>query len=149
MKKHQLQDETCKKSIARLENNEADPDYSLRPALGVVLLQYRKRIMVPETLRQNIMELYHDYLLHPGAEKQYHSMSAFWWPGMQVQVAKYVHSWVECTKAKLHGGKQHYGHLPPTPASNTDRPFDVVHADLVGPLAGSFYCLTVIEQQFR
>ncbi|KAJ8522852.1 hypothetical protein ON010_g17644 [Phytophthora cinnamomi] len=97
MKKHQLQDKTCKQIITRLEKNEADPDYSLRPALGLVLLQYRKRVM----------------------------------------------------KAKLHGGKQHYGHLPPTPCSSTDRPFDVVHADLVGLLAGGFYCLTVIEQQFR
>ncbi|EGZ13616.1 hypothetical protein PHYSODRAFT_444109, partial [Phytophthora sojae] len=76
-------------------------------------------------------------------------MSTFWWPGMQTAVEKYVKDCVDCKKAKLHGGKQQCGYLPPTPASNTDRPFDVVHANLVGPFTGDFYCLTVIEQQLR
>ncbi|KAE8993900.1 hypothetical protein PR001_g19447 [Phytophthora rubi] len=149
MKKHQLNDSTCKDIISQLERNEGDPEYTLPPALGVVLLHYRKRVVVPESLRNNLVELYHEYLLHPGAEKQFRTMATFWWPGMEGDVTNFVKKCVDCKKAKLHGGKQQYGHLPPTPASNTDRPFDVVHVDLVGPFPQNYYCLTAIEQQFR
>ncbi|EGZ10801.1 hypothetical protein PHYSODRAFT_387821, partial [Phytophthora sojae] len=76
-------------------------------------------------------------------------MSTFWWPGMEKAVKKYVKSCTQCKRAKLRGGKQSYGHLPPTPMSNENRPFDVFHVDLVGPLEGDFYCLTAIERQFR
>ncbi|GMF14583.1 unnamed protein product [Phytophthora lilii] len=76
-------------------------------------------------------------------------MSTFWWPGMEAAVAKYVKSCMACKRAKLHGGQQQHEHLPPTPMSNTDRPFDVVHVDLVGPFPRNYYCLTAIEQQFR
>ncbi|KAE9258938.1 hypothetical protein PR003_g35006, partial [Phytophthora rubi] len=61
MKKHQLNDSTCKDIISQLERNEGDPEYTLRPALGVVLLHYRKRVVVPESLRNNLVELYHEY----------------------------------------------------------------------------------------
>ncbi|KAG6603064.1 Pol Polyprotein [Phytophthora cinnamomi] len=149
VKKHQLGDATCKSIIEQLEKKQADPDYALRPALGVVLLHHRSRIMVPESLRADLVEMYHSYLLHPGADKQYHTMSVFWWPGMEKDVTDFGKACNDCKRAKLHGGKQNYGHLPPTPVSNTDRPFDVVHVDLLGPISGNFYCLTAIEQQFR
>ncbi|KAG6579764.1 Retrovirus Polyprotein [Phytophthora cinnamomi] len=77
VKKHQLGDATCKSIIEQLEKKQADPDYALRPALGVVLLHHRSRIMVPESLRADLVEMYHSYLLHPGADKQYHTMSVF------------------------------------------------------------------------
>lgn len=149
LKKHQLADSTTKAVITRLEQNAADPDYSLRAALGSVLLHFKKRIVVPTSLRKDLVELYHDYLLHPGAEKQFRSMTTFWWPGMETEVKKYVTACMQCKRAKLHGGKQEYGHLPPTPMTNDDRPFDVVHVDLIGPLEGDYYCLTAIERQFR
>ncbi|GMF54186.1 unnamed protein product [Phytophthora fragariaefolia] len=76
-------------------------------------------------------------------------MTTFWWPGMETEVKKYLTTCMQCKRAKLHGGQQEYGHLPPTPMTNDDRPFDVVHVDLVGPLEGDYYCLTVIERQFR
>lgn len=105
--------------------------------------------MVPASLRDDLTELYHDYLLHPGGEKQFRSMLTFWWPGMENTVKKYVNACIQCKKVKLHGGKKAYGHLPSTPMTNEDRPFDVVHVDLVGPLQGDFYCFTAIERQFR
>ncbi|GMF23269.1 unnamed protein product [Phytophthora fragariaefolia] len=128
LKKHQLADLTTKAVITRLEQNAADPDYSLRAALGTVLLHFKKRVVVPASLRKDLVELYHNYLLHPGAEKQFRSMTTYWWPGMETEVKKYVTACMQCKRAKLHGGKQEYGHLPPTPMTNDDRPFDVVHA---------------------
>jgi hypothetical protein len=121
----------------------------MRPALGAVLLHFKKRVVVPASLRKEMVELYHDYLLHSGAEKQSRSMSTFWWPGMETEVTKHVTACLQCKRAKLHGGKQAYRHLPPTPMTNSDRPFDVVHVDLVGPLEGDYYCLTAIKRQFR
>ncbi|EGZ29187.1 hypothetical protein PHYSODRAFT_476261, partial [Phytophthora sojae] len=75
--------------------------------------------------------------------------STFFWPGMEKAVHDFVKACVPCKRAKLHGGKQLYGRIPPTPSTNNDRPFDIVHVDLVGPLPGDHYCLTAIEQQFR
>ncbi|KAE9358004.1 hypothetical protein PR003_g1519 [Phytophthora rubi] len=138
IKKHQLADPTTKEIIVRLEQYSADPEYSLRAALGTVLLHFRKQVVVPASLRDDLVELYHDYLLHPGGEKQFRSMSTFWWPGMETAVKRYVSACRQCKKAKLHGGKQAYGHLPPTPMTNDDRPFDVVHVDLVGSLQDNF-----------
>ncbi|KAG3197602.1 hypothetical protein PC128_g6709 [Phytophthora cactorum] len=149
LKKHQLEDRTSKSVMERLEKKQADPDYSLRPALGVVQLHHQNKIMVPESLRQDLVETYHSYLLHPGADKQYHTMATFWWSGMEKDVTDFVKACNDCKRVKLRGGKQNYGHLPPIPVSNTDRPFDVVHVDLLGPIAGDFCCLTAIEQQFR
>ncbi|GMF29531.1 unnamed protein product [Phytophthora lilii] len=50
MKRYQQEDDTCKQIIARLEKHTTDPEYSMRPALGVVLLHHRKHVLVPETL---------------------------------------------------------------------------------------------------
>ncbi|OWZ13282.1 hypothetical protein PHMEG_00013420 [Phytophthora megakarya] len=71
MKKYQQADATSKTIILRLERNKAGPDYSLRPALGFVLLHHQKRVVVPEAL------------VKLSSEKQYHLMSTFWWPGME------------------------------------------------------------------
>jgi hypothetical protein len=105
VKKHQLDDETCKAIIEQLEQKQADPDYALRPALGVILLHHRKSIVVPESLRKYLVEMYHSYLLQPGADKQYHTMSAFWWPGMEKDVTDFVKACNDYKRAKLHGGK--------------------------------------------
>ncbi|KAJ8566722.1 hypothetical protein ON010_g6402 [Phytophthora cinnamomi] len=145
MKKHQLEDPTCNSIIERLEHNSADPDYALRPALRTVLLHYRKRVMVPDSLRQDLIEFYHDNLLQPSGEKQFRTMATFWWPNMEKDVNAFVKKCIACKRAKLHGGKQNYGRIPPTPATNNDRPFDVVHVDLVWPIEDEPYCLTAIE----
>jgi hypothetical protein len=105
VKKHQLNHETCKAIIEQPEQKQADPDYVLRPALGVVLLHHRKRIVVPESLRKDLVEMYHSYLLHPGVDKQYHTMAAFWWPGMEKDVTDFVKACNDYKRAKLHGGK--------------------------------------------
>ncbi|EGZ19143.1 hypothetical protein PHYSODRAFT_463517, partial [Phytophthora sojae] len=76
-------------------------------------------------------------------------MATFWWPEMEKETLDYVKACVDCKRAKLHGGKQKYGRIPPTPAANNDKPFDVVHVDLVGPFDGDYYCVTMIERQFR
>ncbi|OWZ12722.1 hypothetical protein PHMEG_00014067 [Phytophthora megakarya] len=106
MKKYQQAGATCKEIISRLERNEADSDYSIRPALGFC-------VIVLEALRQNMVKMYHDYLRHPGCENQYHSMSTFWRSGMEETVTQHVKVCFERKKTKFHGGRQHYGDLPP------------------------------------
>ncbi|KAJ8574476.1 hypothetical protein ON010_g4734 [Phytophthora cinnamomi] len=83
MKKHPLEDPTRKSIIERLEHNCADPDYALRPALRTVLLRYRKRVMVPDSLCQDLIEFYHDNLPHPGGKKRFRPMSTFGWPNTE------------------------------------------------------------------
>lgn len=61
IKKHQLNDSTCKDIISQLERNENDPEYTIRPALGVVFLHHRKPVVAPESLLNNLVELYRIY----------------------------------------------------------------------------------------
>ncbi|KAJ8576739.1 hypothetical protein ON010_g2473 [Phytophthora cinnamomi] len=67
-KKHQLADLTTKAVIPRLAQSAADPGYSLHAALGAVLVYTKKRVVSPASLRNYIVELYHEHLLHRGAE---------------------------------------------------------------------------------
>ncbi|OWZ02754.1 Pol Polyprotein [Phytophthora megakarya] len=72
----------------------------------------------------------------------------FYWSSMESTIAGFVHQCVVCKRAKLHGGKQDYGLLPPR-TTKTVNPFDVVHVDLIGPYEGSGYGITMIDQATR
>ncbi|POM75877.1 LOW QUALITY PROTEIN: DNA/RNA polymerase [Phytophthora palmivora] len=145
-KKHQLEDSMTKEIISRLEGNAAGPDYSLRPALGAILLHYKERVVVPDSLRKDLVELYHDYLVHPGGEKQIRSMSTFWWPVMETEVKKFVSACLKYNRAKLHGGEQDsvIFHL-----HQCQTKIEPLMECIFGQLEGDYYCLTGIERQFR
>ena len=46
--------------------------------------------------------------------------------------------------AKVHGGKQDYGLLPPR-TLKTVKPFDVAHVDLIGSYNDGSYGITMID----
>ncbi|OWZ22105.1 Pol Polyprotein [Phytophthora megakarya] len=56
----------------------------------------------------------------------------FYWPSMETTIAKFVKKCVTCKRAKVHGGKQDYGLLPPRTMTT-----------------GRFYGVTMVDQATR
>lgn len=65
------------------------------------------------------------------------------WPAMEASIIKRVNLCLTCKRAKVHGGKQDYGLLPPR-TLKTVNPWDVVDVDLIGPYDG-YYGITIID----
>ncbi|POM62951.1 LOW QUALITY PROTEIN: hypothetical protein PHPALM_27833 [Phytophthora palmivora] len=84
-------------------------------------------IDVLTSLRNDLVELNHEYLLHPGGEKQYRSMATF---------------------GDLRNGTVENKIMDTFCLHQCQMTIGVVHADLGEPLEGDYYCLTVNERQF-
>jgi cleavage and polyadenylation specificity factor subunit 1 len=146
---HQEKDETLQKIKSACLAGKNNPDYKLMPLLGCTLVAYQGRVVIPESLRGDLIEWYHANLGHPGAERQFKTMRPIlYWPGMEATIVKFVSTCVTCKRAKVHGGKQDYGLLPPR-TLKTVNPWDVVHVDLIGPYDDGGYGITIIDQATR
>ena len=109
-----------------------------------------KQVMVPEHLRNRIMELAHGSIMgrHMGIKKTVDKIqSAFYWPGIQGNVTRYCKSCDVCQKTVNKGS------VPKVPLEKMpliDKPFKRVAVDLVGPIGppsedGHRYILTLID----
>lgn len=72
---------------------------------GEGLITFKKRLYVPNdhNLRSQILEEAHKskYTIHPGINKMYQDLKKqFWWPGMKVEIAKFVNQCLICQKNK-------------------------------------------------
>ena len=63
---------------------------------------------------------------------------------MEAAITKDAKDCLICKKAKVHGGKQDYGLLPPR-TLKTLNPFDTIHVDLIGPYEDGHYGFTMID----
>lgn len=109
----------------------------------------QKRVLAPESLRNDLIAWYHHNLGHSASERQFKSMRhTFYWPRMGSTIAMRIRKCVVCERAKLHGGQQDYRLLPPR-TLKTVNPFDVVHVDLIGPYEGKCYGIAMIDQATR
>ena len=53
--------------VPGLRNKElSQPHYAMQHIEGYDLLCYKDKIYIPQSLRQKVHSLYHEYLLHPG-----------------------------------------------------------------------------------
>jgi len=106
------------------------------------------RILVPDSLRQEVIEQVHG-LHHPGARATRRLLSrSFVWKGMAKEANHFVRSCHRCNTSKV------TSHLRPPPGEidMPSRRFSTVHADLVGPLPmsrGARYLLTCIDRHSR
>ena len=109
-----------------------------------------KQVMVPEQLRNRIMELAHGSIMggHMGIKKTVDKIqSAFYWPGIQGDVTRYCKSCDVCQKTVNKGS------VPKVPLEKMpliDKPFKRVAIDLVGPIGppsedGHRYILTLVD----
>jgi hypothetical protein len=94
------------------------------------LIHHDHRIYVPATLRERMLEWYHDYLIHPGKTRMEATIRQnFTWPGLTPQVKEWCKTCHTCQMFKKQRKK--YGHLPPKQAETN--PWTRVNVDLVGP----------------
>ncbi|KAJ9546759.1 hypothetical protein OSB04_019302 [Centaurea solstitialis] len=78
---------------------------------------FKTRIWVPRIggLREVILEEAHKSRLsiHPGGTKMYHDLrTEYWWPGMKVDIGRYVEKCITCLQVKAEHQKP-YGSLQP------------------------------------
>lgn len=101
----QLQDELCKDTIQRLQNDERD---SLNIALAHCeerngLLLYQNRVWIPEDIRVKLLCEVHDQpaMGHPGIGKMIRIIKRqFYWPRMDKTITQYVKNCHICKRSK-------------------------------------------------
>ena len=109
-----------------------------------------EQVCVPTKLRPTVLKTAHDLILagHCGARKTLTQLrERFHWPGVTIDVAKYVASCEKCQKATQKG------RVPPVPLADVPKigtPMERIAIDLVGPIqptteAGHRYILTILD----
>jgi hypothetical protein len=125
--------------------------------VGDVILKVNKndRIMIPESLRQPLLQFYHDMLRHPGIVRMTNSLWVnFAWPSLKEDVTEFVKYCEHCQKFKK--ARKHYGHLNKAD-ERTLVPWHTAAVDLTGPWTirdkhgkeHKLLCLTVIDLATR
>ena len=105
-----------------------------------------KQLVVPETLKHDVLLAYHDSLLigHGGFDRTYQLIRLkYYWLRMYNEVRQYVRSCPDCQRNKSVSQKP--GPLHPLPC---DGIFKRVHIDLFGPLPevnGYKYVLLIVD----
>jgi len=115
-----------------------------------VLYNSNNQIIVPPSLRHNIIQHYHQSTIHQHAKPVYNMVKEkFYWSGMNVDIRRYIRHCEECKMAKgAADNKQGYMELfTPT------KPFQQIAVDIVGPLPvcsnNDKYILSVMDRFSR
>ena len=98
------------------------------------------QLVIPEELQPLVVQLAHEG--HMGVDKTLGLLrESCWFPGMQIMAKEYVESCIPCQAA--------ISSTPQEPMKATDlpdRPWQHVHADFKGPIGGSYYLHTIIDE---
>ena len=92
------------------------------------------------------MDYYHTQLMHDGVQRTYQALTEnYYWPNMMPEVTSFVRQCKTCASVKVTGT----AHVGKHQTFYADRPFEIVHMDLVGPLPttdeGYKYILTMMD----
>jgi hypothetical protein len=123
-------------SKAQLTNNKIqqcitnyDPDFKTRIIQCAPLVYFKGKIAIPTSLCSRVLTWYHENLLHPGADRMFHTISQhFTWPSLCTQVENFVKHSKTCQHYKAQERNMdmyllktsnklltHGTHLPSTP----------------------------------
>ena len=116
------------------------------------LLKMKGRIVVPLSIRLQVIERFHDHKLagHLGISKVFGRAAArYIWPKMRVDISNFIKSCETCVKRKPYGGKV----APLQPISPITFIWQRIAMDIVGPLPetynGNRYILVMSEYTTR
>ena len=88
------------------------------------------KIVIPQSLKQRVIDWYHVQLCHPGLNRTEMTINQhFTWKGLRDDVAQTIKKCPTCQKCKKHTEK--YGHVLPKEAECD--PWEILCVDLVGP----------------
>lgn len=106
-----------------------------------------KKVLVPTQLQQQLVQTYHDLLIHPGAATMKNTIAqVFHWDGMETDIRKFVDKCITCLKAKHPTTR--YGLLPPKTVEVW--PWYEIAVDSIGPYGKKgFRALTIIDTSTR
>ena len=108
-------DDQYQRGLVALQNATEEENKDAIMELEEGLLHYKKRLYVPQALRERILNSEHDSKVagHFGQDKTLELVRRnFWWPGMKAEVIRYVQSCRPCQEDKARRHRQ-YGLLSP------------------------------------
>jgi len=122
-------------------------DYSLEGSLLYRWYQGRLLFVMPRSMRKSIVVAAHDLGGHLSVDKTVCKITQdFWFVGLRRYVKLHIRMCMECLMTKKPRGRQP-GLLHPIPPGR--RPFEIVHADHVGPFVtsteGNRYILVLVD----
>ena len=113
----------------KLKNN--NKLYTTKTVERYDLVHYNDKILVPEALKERVLDWYHTMLVHPGVDRMEASIRAvFTWKGLRGDVQKLCKHCHTCQMFKKSGRKK-YGLLPAKQAEVVK--WQRVNVDLWGP----------------
>jgi hypothetical protein len=126
-------------SKAQLANNKIqqcitknDPDFKTRTIQQAPLVYFKGKIVIPTNLRFRILTWYHENLLHPVADRMFHTISQhFTWPSLRTQVENFMKHCNTCQHYKAQRKK--YGHVPVLDKQQITNPWHAIAVDTIGP----------------
>ena len=111
--------------------NKKESGYYIGTFSNQELVLYENKLYVPKSLRQRVINWYHFYLCHPGAERLSNTLKQVcYWKGITNTCQKFTKTCKEYQKFKKR--KRKYGHLQ-TKIVGDLHPWYTVHVDLIGP----------------
>ena len=142
------QDSVLTKLLSCIGQSECNNDKDLKPFKQIFpelwtcngVLMRNDKILMPSSLYARAIEAAHEGHQYTTKTLQLLRQTC-WFPGMNKLVGDYVSSCLPCNAASHHN--------PPVPLEPNllpERPWQKLHADFKGPIAGSYYAHIVIDQ---
>lgn len=99
-----------------------------------LLVDKRKRVLVPMEKKEEVLELNHDHKAHLGIWKTLERIRAkYYWPKMEEDIANHVKNCVICARIK----NAQFANAPLKPIEPASRIFERIAMDILGPVAES------------
>ncbi|XP_018403549.1 PREDICTED: uncharacterized protein K02A2.6-like [Cyphomyrmex costatus] len=117
--------------------DELKPYFTHRDELLIVqgIVMWGTQVVVPEALRQQILEQLHE--THSGVGRMMSLASNHvWWPGIHRDIRLFVKSCTSCAVS-------HDNAAPLHPWSFSEKPWQHLHIDLAGPILNSMWLIIV------
>jgi len=137
----QKKDKFCKNTIDKI-NSTSGKSAIFKLIEGI--LHFQNRIIVPSSLKPNILRTMHDNPTsgHQGVDKTLEKIKRhYWWPNMKNDITNYVLSCEVCSKSKIRR-HQPYGKVIPLPVPN--RPWEIIGVDFIVYLPSSQNCTCIM-----
>ena len=139
--KEQKNSTFCRKIFEELISNKANKNEEIKKQIapfttwnGALYKKEPLRLIIPYTLREKIVKIFHDAPLeggHLGTRKTLEKIKGrFYWEGMNSDIKRYIKACIPCQQRKTMG----YKHEPLHPIPIPNYPFERIQADICGPL---------------